>query len=122
MKKIFTAAAAIAVILIFAGQMSSCEKYVLPELTVSPDTLKFAAEADSSVTNIHSNVIWSISDIPGWITVSSDRGDRDTAVTVKVSENTTSESRQASVTVKSETILRHLTVEQAGKPIEPEQP
>lgn len=122
MKKTFTALAAIFIVLLTAGQMVSCEKYVLPELTVSPDTLIFSAAADSALVKVHSNVIWSNRDNPDWIRVSVDWGDTDAETFVAVTENTSSEARQAKVSIKSETIQRYIVVEQAGATAQESQP
>lgn len=122
MKKTFTALAAIFIVLLTAGQMVSCEKYVLPELTVSPDTLIFSAAADSALVKVHSNVIWSNRNNPDWIRVSVDWGDTDAETFVAVTENTSSEARQAKVSIKSETIQRYIVVEQAGATAQEPQP
>ena len=122
MKKTFTALATIFTVLLTAGQMVSCEKYVLPELTVSPDTLRFSAAADSALVKIHSNVIWSSKDNPDWIRVSVDWGDADAETFVSVTENTSTQARQAQVSIKSETIQRFIVVEQAGATAQEPQP
>lgn len=114
MKKTFTALATIFTVILIAGQMVSCEKYVLPELTVTPDTLRFSAAADSALVKVHSNVIWSNKDNPDWIRVSVNWGDTDDETFVSVTENTASEARQAKVSIKSETIQRYIVVEQSG--------
>lgn len=114
MKKTFTALATIFTVILIAGQMVSCEKYVLPELTVTPDTLRFSAAADSALVKVHSNVIWSNKDNPDWIRVSVNWGDTDDETFVFVTENTSSEARQAKVSIKSETIQRYIVVEQSG--------
>lgn len=114
MKKTFTAIASVTIALLIAGQMVSCEKYILPELTVTPDTLRFGAAADSALVKVHSNVIWSNKDNPDWIGVSVDWGDADAETFVSVTENTSTQARQAQVSIKSETIQRYIVVEQAG--------
>ncbi|MBP9992035.1 MAG: BACON domain-containing protein [Bacteroidales bacterium] len=114
MKKTLTAIAALSIVFLIASQMISCEKFILPELTVTPDTLRFGAAADSSLVKIHSNVIWSNNDNPDWISVSVDWGDTDAETFVSVAENTSTQARQAQVSIKSETIQRYIVVEQAG--------
>ncbi len=122
MKKTFTSLAAVFIVLLLAGQMVSCEKYVLPELTVTPDTLRFGAGADSALVKVHSNVIWSNKDNPDWISVSIDWGDTDTETFVSVTENTSTQARQAQVSIKSETIQRYVVVEQEGATEQEQQP
>lgn len=114
MKKTLTAIAALSIVFLIASQMISCEKFILPELTVTPDTLRFGAAADSSLVKVHSNVIWSNNDNPDWISVSVDWGDTDAETFVSVAENTSTQARQAQVSIKSETIQRYIVVEQAG--------
>ena len=122
MKKTFTALAAVSIAFLIAGQMVSCEKYILPELTVTPDTLIFGAAADSTLVKIHSNVIWSNKNNPDWIRVSIDWGDTDAETFVAVTENTSTQARQAQVSIKSETIQRYIVVEQAGATEQEPQP
>lgn len=122
MKKIVTTAVAVIIAALAVSQMVSCEKYVLPELTVTPDTLRFGAGADSALVKVHSNVIWSNKDNPDWITLSIDWGDTDTETFVSVTENTSTGARQAQVSIKSETIQRYVVVEQAGATAQEPQP
>lgn len=122
MKKTFTALTAFSIVLLLAAQMVSCEKYILPELTATPDTLRFGAAADSALVKVHSNVIWSNNDNPDWIRVSVNWGDTDDETFVFVTENTASEARQAKVSIKSETIQRYIVVEQEGATEQEPQP
>ena len=122
MKKTLTAIAALSIVFLIASQMISCEKFILPELTVSPDTLRFSAAADSALVKVHSNVIWSNKDNPDWIGVSVDWGDADAETFVSVTENTSTQVRQAQVSIKSETIQRYIVVEQAGATEQEPQP
>ena len=122
MKKIVTVAVASTIAALTVIQMVSCEKYVLPELTVAPDTLRFGAAADSALVKVHSNVIWSNKDNPDWISVSVDWGDSDAETFVSVTENTATQARQAQVSIKSETIQRYIVVEQAGATSQDPQP
>ena len=103
---------------LLAAQFSSCEKYVLPELTVSADTLRFTAAADSQMIVVTTNVITTLypeSDatwvraIPEWLEASSQ-------VYIRVSDNPGSQSRSTTIPVKSEAILRNLVVIQEGTP------
>lgn len=122
MKKSITTIVAIIVMALAVSQMVSCEKYILPELTVTPDTLRFGAAADSALVKVHSNVIWSNKDNPDWIGVSVDWGDADAETFVSVTENTSTQARQAQVSIKSETIQRYVVVEQAGATAQEPQP
>ena len=57
MRKLTTILLSVLLTLLFASQFLSCEKYVLPELSISPDTLWFSAAADSQVVLLVTNVI-----------------------------------------------------------------
>ena len=113
-----------ALLLIFAAQFTACEKYVLPEVSVSPDTLRFGAAVDSQRVFVTTNVITTIR--PGldavWITTNPDWFDGSCYVTISVSENEDGKERTAVLPVHSEVISRDLVVIQEGKPQEPEQP
>ena len=87
-KTILTSAVAAVILFIMLAQFVSCEKYVLPELTISQDTIIFSHNVDSAYLEIHSNVIWeietpdvSISD--RWVIVRPNWADGDTTVIFK---------------------------------------
>lgn len=44
-----------------AISISSCNKYVLPEISITPDSLFFSADSQSATILINSNVIWDFS-------------------------------------------------------------
>lgn len=91
----------------------SCEHYVLPEMSVYPDTLYFQAAGGSQPVDIHANVIWRRSDHAGWVSLSCSRGDSDTTSMVSVEANEERE-RRTTVTIESETIRRNLVIIQEG--------
>ena len=113
-----------ALLLAFAAQFTACEKYVLPEMSVSPDTLWFGAAPDSQRVFVTTNVITTIR--PGldaeWITTNPDWFDGSCHVMIGVSENEGESARTAVLPVHSEIIQRNLVVIQEGKPQQPEQP
>lgn len=118
-RKITTAIVAAALLGAAVAQLSSCEKFVLPEITVSQDTLLFSAAGGSQSIRVTTNVIttaypetidqlWLSTD-PGWF-------DESSTVTFTVAENTKPEERTGTVPVKSESILKNVVVIQEGKP------
>lgn len=98
------------------ASLSSCEKYVLPELSANPDTLIFPATGGPLEMNVTSNVSWSIDIIPGydtWLTCSPNSGRGDCTVTITAPANTGAQiSKEYSI--KSETITRKLLIIQEG--------
>jgi len=119
-KTILTSAVAAVVLFIMLAQFVSCEKYVLPELTISQDTIIFSHNVDSAYLEIHSNVIWeietpdvSISD--RWVIVRPNWADGDTTVIFKTTLNK-GPRRETKARVFSETIERYLMLIQEAAP------
>mgnify|MGYP003298769152 CR=1 FL=1 len=104
----------LATVLLIAPQFSSCEKYVLPEMSLTPDTLYFRANADSSTVNVKANIKWDVSKSGqiNWLEFSPDEGEGDGEVKIKVTASTES-SREATLTFRSETLEKKLVVIQS---------
>lgn len=107
---------------VLAAQFTACEKYVLPDLHISPDTLRFTASPDAQTVTVTTNVITTLSaeSRDNWVSASPDWTDADTTVLIRVAENTSTEGRTATISVQSESILRHLVVMQEGSEAEPD--
>lgn len=121
MRKLTTILLSVLLTLLFASQFLSCEKYVLPELSISPDTLWFSAAADSQVVLLVTNVITTAEpENAGWLHADPAWMDENTAVTIHVWENETTRSRSAVIPFKSESLQHNLIVMQEGKPSDPE--
>ena len=73
-----------------------------PEISLDNNSLEFSAESGSKAFNIKSNTSWTVSSNQTWCSVSPTSGKNNGSVTVKVSENTQTSARTATVTVKSE--------------------
>lgn len=103
--------------LLLAGISPSCEKYVLPSLEVSPDTLFFSAKADSLRLHVETNVITSVvvEDAEIWISASPDWFEESCDVVVRVEENEQNSQRKGSLPIKSEAIKRTVVIVQEGK-------
>ena len=113
MRKLTTILLSVLLTLLFASQFLSCEKYVLPELSISPDTLWFSAAADSQVVLLVTNVITTAEpENAGWLYADPAWMDENTAVTTR--------SRSAVIPFKSESLQHNLIVMQEGKPSDPE--
>ncbi|MBO4768319.1 MAG: BACON domain-containing protein [Bacteroidales bacterium] len=99
---------------------SACEKYVLPELSFSPDTLIFTAAGGTQTLQLRSNVEWeaeinrSDDTWVEWIIFKPTFGDGDCDVEVTLADNTTGPLRSLSFDIKSETLKHTLTIIQEG--------
>ena len=103
-------------LMLLAAQFSACEKYVLPDLTISADTLRFSAAADSQRIVVTTNVITTLypeSSAP-WVSANPEWLEASCPVFIRVSDNPGPQTRTTTIPVKSEAILRHLVVIQEG--------
>lgn len=73
-----------------------------PEISLDMNNMEFSSESGSKAFNIKSNTSWTVSSNQTWCSVSPSSGKNSGSVTVKVSENTQTSARTATVTVKSE--------------------
>ena len=73
-----------------------------PEISLDMNNMEFSSESGSRAFNIKSNTSWTVSSNQTWCSVSPTSGKNNGSVTVKVSENTQTSARTATVTVKSE--------------------
>ena len=97
-------------------QFWGCEQYVLPEITLTPDTLRFTAEGGVLPVEVEANVKWKLtvgSEGSGWLTAGVESGDGPLTVGFETTANGDDE-RRCTVTVASETIRKRLTVIQAS--------
>lgn len=101
---------------LLAAQFSACEKYVLPELAISPDTLCFTAEEGTRSLVVTTNVITTLyPDMEDtWVRVNPEWIEDGCTVSVWVAENPDTQQRIATIPVKSEAIKRNLVVIQEG--------
>ncbi len=99
----------------------SCEKYVLPKLECSPDTIQVPVQGGIYEVVLTSNVKWIFDRvrIPSWISVDVPGGQSDYVeakyhVHLTVQENPGSNARTGQITYSSATLSKKLFVEQAG--------
>lgn len=100
-------------------QGTSCEKYVLPELSFAPDTLRFSASGGTQSFSVTTNVICTIDKDHGvkWITADPDFLEESTTVRITVEANPDAAAREAALPLKTESFLKYLTViQEAGSP------
>ncbi|MDD3201252.1 MAG: BACON domain-containing protein [Bacteroidales bacterium] len=94
-------------------QFHSCEKYVLPELSFTPDTLYFTSTAQTKAVTLTTNVVWETEISVDWIKSEPDFGEGDTLISFTVEENN-GDARNTSVNIKTETIQKALIVIQSA--------
>ena len=88
-------------------------------LSVSPSSLSFTYSGESKTFTVSSNNGWSISGAHSWLTVSPMTGNGNRTVTVTAGRNTSSSSRNATITVRSDVSgvsAQNITMTQAGAP------
>ena len=85
-----------------------------PELRLNKNNLSFAAAEGNDVFTISSNTSWSITSNQDWCMVSSSSGSKDGTITVNVTENTSIDSRTATITVSADNLQQNIKVTQAG--------
>lgn len=118
MKKLFTIIVPLAALLVFAAQFSSCEKYVLPEMTLSEDSVYFYSRTDTVSIMVYSNVVWSFTNEDNnWYKGYPNWGDADSLVMFIVEENIDDRPREAELIIKTETISRTLHIFQEAAAI-----
>ena len=103
--------------LVAAAQFMGCEKYVLPDISVAPDTLRFGAAADSAVVQLTTNVITKPEPADGnsWISTWPEWFDASSELTVYVQANTGTTARTGILYFTSEAIQKKIIVIQEGK-------
>lgn len=111
MKKIFGTAAALIISAATLSQFISCEKYILPELRLSPDTLIFEAQGGRDSIDVFSNVQWlvKLDDFPEWLRCGTDVSQGNDRIIFVAEPDSTGE-RTAEIFIKSETIEKKLTI------------
>ena len=115
-KKIRTLFFAICASGLLLTQFWGCEQYTLPEITLNPDTLRFTAAGGVLPVQVQANVKWRLSvgdEGSGWLTAGAESGNGNLTVGIEAAANTDDE-RTCTVTVRSETIRKRLTVIQAS--------
>ena len=91
--------------------LSSCEHYVLPQITLSPDTLVFSAQGGTAPVWISTNVSTDIlSNNDNWVTCDKRYASEDCELIFTAIPNELTRRRNTSFFIKSETINRTLTV------------
>ena len=86
--------------------------YVEEMLQVDVTTIPLVTGVLTESINVTSNVAWTASSNADWCSVSPASGNKNGVITITVTENDTDQDRIAEITVKSENIIRVVTVKQ----------
>lgn len=107
----------------------SCEKYILPRLDCSVDTLWVPIEGGTYNITITSNVEWSFeySTVPKWTSFDVMYGQSDYVevtypIKVEVQPNDDGSDRLTEIIFSSQTLSRTLVVDQKGPVVVPDEP
>ncbi len=107
-------------LVLLAIAFSSCskEESVAPELTVSKEELSFGKNAYTQELEISTNVSWSVLISEEWCTVSPTSGVAgNSSIEVSVTENTTVNPREATLTVTAEGLVQQVKIKQISVPL-----
>ena len=119
MKRVSKLMAVVAVATAMVWQFASCEKYILPEIKVTPDTLRFASAAGSQTSFVTSNVKCSVSiskteegEEITWLTCDKMdyKGKGEELFTLTVIDNVTGRRRIGNVLISSEAFEKKIVV------------
>lgn len=94
-----------------------------PTLTVSPASLDFTAESSKQKFFVSSNVAWSVTSLPDWVTLSKKEGSKNDEIEVTVTENTSvANTRQGDIVISykdNSNLKKSVRITQAGKLFSP---
>jgi len=115
-KKVLVAFVAAIAVIAAASGVTSCEKYVLPAIGLSQDTILVNKAAQELSLVVNSNVFWSFDDgsTAAWLTVTPSGGTSTATVKIQIEENDSGAARRTTLTLKSETLQRSLLVVQSA--------
>ncbi len=98
-------------------QLTSCERYVLPGIVLTPDTLLFQAATATQESVVEANVkctleLSSDEGQPDWVSCSGldFKGCGSGILQVTVTENKAKHSRKAAITITSESLRKQLII------------
>ena len=117
MKKAMLAIIAATAVIAAVCGIVSCEKYILPELELKPEGIEVDRLQHEVYVDVISNVIWNIDPASlkeDWLTIEPDGGEAGARVTIKIRENDSGQERSATVSFKSATIEKKLSVTQSA--------
>ena len=87
---------------------------VIPNLSVSPESISVNENEQTSSFNITCNTNWTVSSNQTWCTPSMTLGSGDKTITCSISANTSSQARTATITVIAGNLSKAVTVTQKG--------
>ena len=96
----------------------ACQKTVVPELSVSTNTINLGPQGGQTMLTVTSNQEWTLSASEDWISLASDKGSGTLTVAVSVGAFTETSARSGQVVVKSATLSQTIAVVQSA-PVAP---
>ncbi|MFI3299582.1 MAG: leucine-rich repeat protein [Rikenellaceae bacterium] len=114
MKQISNFFLVLCALLFTATSCQESEPTVDPTLEVTPLELAYTAEGGDNAINVESNTDWSISSTADWIFLPYSTGSGNLSVTVTAIENTSSDSRTATITITTGNLSQSVAVSQEG--------
>lgn len=115
-KKVLVAFLAAVAVIAAASCVTSCEKYFLPSLELSQETILVNKASQELSLVVNSNVIWSF-DIDKqiqWVTVTPAKGESTATVKIHIEANDSGVARSVTLPLKSETLQRDLRIVQSA--------
>ena len=98
----------------------ACQKTVVPELSVSTNTINLGPQGGQTMLTVTSNQEWTLSASEDWISLASDKGSGTLTVAVSVGAFTEASARSGQVEVLfGNSVLAQATIEQSYRNVEP---
>ncbi|MFR9507833.1 MAG: BACON domain-containing protein, partial [Rikenellaceae bacterium] len=85
----------------------------VPILTLSKSEERVSVDAGSLTFSVTSNTYWSVSNLPSWVTISTENGTGNKSITLTYTRNTTTE-RTATILFKAYDIVRTFELTQSA--------
>ena len=95
-------------------QVNISQSGASPDIQLNKNDMSFTAAGGSETFTVTSNTNWTVKSDQTWCTVSTSSGSNNGTITVSVLENTSTDTRSASIIVKAGDISQVITVSQAG--------
>ena len=102
---------------IHSFQINCAGGEVEPEELEVATVSAFVANGQSKTASISSNVDWSVTDNQSWISVSPTSGSNDGTISITTTENTSTSTRNGTVTITGGDLTKTISISQAGQTI-----
>ena len=114
-KKVLVAFLAAVAVIAAASGVTSCEKYFLPSLELSQETILVNKASQELSLVVNSNAAWSVKSYDAdWLDLSPGRSESTATLRISISANESGETRSVTVSIETETLSRKLVVSQSA--------